>query len=271
MNYFELVKRLSEYGADAPSAEAALIISHFTGKSFDRCLLMSGDPVPAEAESVIEQRKSGIPLQYILGEAWFFGDRYIVSPDCLIPQPDTEHVVNIALGKIKSGMRLLDLCTGSGCIAISILKRCDCVGTAVDISRPALDIAAKNRELHALESRLELVRLDVFDIKSLKPFAEDADIITSNPPYIAANVIPSLSREVRSEPMQALNGGEDGMDFYRYYINEVLPLMKKGALLILEIGYDQWEKIAALCAKSGRTVKFHRDFGNNVRVAEIVV
>ncbi|MBQ2766258.1 MAG: peptide chain release factor N(5)-glutamine methyltransferase [Clostridia bacterium] len=269
MTYLELLKRLTDIGADAPSHESAEMIRVLCGKPREWCLANRTADLPQAVDSALEMRAQGIPIQYVLGEAWFYGNRFIVSPDCLIPQPDTEHCVSFALLHLKNGDRVLDLCTGSGCIAISILKENTSVcGTAVDISAPALEIARRNALENGVADRLTFLKSDVLsdDISNL---IASADVIVSNPPYINTNVIPTLSKEVQCEPSLALDGGADGMDFYRHFIKNLTKHMKPSAVMILEIGYDQSDRILALCQIEGLVCRLHRDFGGNIRVAEI--
>ena len=269
MTFKSLVSRLRDCGSSAPEHEAAELIRVICGKDRAWCLLNHDTPLSDNIEPALAQRESGIPLQYILGEAWFYGYQFAVSSNCLIPQPDTEHLVALALTYIKEGNRAVDLCTGSGCIAISILKETlNVTAVAVDISADALDIARKNAERHGVSDRIEFIEADLMKC-DMASFISDTDIILSNPPYINTDVIPTLSKEVQNEPAIALDGGADGMDFYRHFINVIPPLMKRDAKILFEIGYDQGEKISALCADKGLKCRLHRDFGGNFRVAEI--
>lgn len=167
-------------------------------------------PLPPQVETAAREMCAGKPLQYITGRAFFMGDRYFVTPDVLIPQPDTEHIAYAALEVLAPGSKLLDLGCGSGCIIISLLKRTLASGVGVDISEPALRVARRNAELHKIGSRLEFLRADILDSPDVTRLAAEADIIVSNPPYIRSDVIPTLSPEVRSEPRLALDGGDDG-------------------------------------------------------------
>ncbi len=269
MTYLDLIRYLTGCGADAPTHEAAELVRVFAGKGREWCLLHKTDELPEAVADAAKERAEGIPLQYITGEAWFGGNRFEVSPDCLIPQPDTEHCVALALKHLKSGGRLLDMCTGSGCIAISILKEnTTAVGTAVDISAAALDLAKRNAASNGVADRLTAHVLDVLtgDVLAL---VKDADVIVSNPPYINTDVIDTLSDEVKHEPRIALDGGADGMIFYRHFINVLAPSMKRDAVMILEIGYDQSERITELCCEAKLTCELHRDFSGNVRVAVV--
>ncbi len=269
MTYLDLIKLLTDCGADAPSHEAAELVRVFAGKGREWCLLHKTDELPDAVAAAAKKRADGIPLQYVTGEAWFWGNRFEVSPDCLIPQPDTEHCVALALRYLQNGGRLLDMCTGSGCIAISILKEnTTAVGTAVDISAAALTLAKKNAVSNGVDARLSVNTADVLSDDVL-PLIKKADVIVSNPPYINTDVIDTLSAEVRQEPRIALDGGDDGMIFYRRFINVLAPRMKPSAVMILEIGYDQSERITELCRDAKLSLELHRDFGGNVRVALI--
>lgn len=260
MNYYSISHIIG-------SSDAAELITSMTGKSREWLMLNRDKELPEQIVNAAMQIADGTPLQYITGKAYFFGDRYIVTPDVLIPQPDTEHISSLALEYLSPGKKLLDLCTGSGCIAISILKRSLARANAVDISYPALEIARKNAELHKVIDRLTLIQRDVLhdDISDL---ISTADIITANPPYINTDLIPSLPPEVRHEPQLALDGGDDGMDFYRRFLSYA-ELLKPDAIMLLEIGYDQASRMTTLAEKQGLHSEIKRDFGGNDRVAII--
>ncbi len=270
MTYHTLVQQLNEIGSSDPSGEAILLIASLLGRSREWCLLNRHTELPDEINKALIRRQSGEPLQYIIGEAWFYGYMFTVSPDCLIPQPDTEHAVMLALQHLRERNSLLDLCTGSGCIAISILKEnASAHAVAVDISPKALDVARSNAAYHHVDNRLRLLEQDVMDTATMPQLITQADVIVSNPPYINSDVIDSLPSEVQHEPRIALDGGDDGMDFYRRFILDYAPLMKLEAVMILEIGYDQSERILALCESAQLSCRLHKDYGGNIRVAEI--
>ena len=260
MNYYSVSRLIG-------SSDAAELICSLTGKSREWLMLNRDWELPGKVADAARLVSSGTPLQYITGKAYFYGDRYFVSPDVLIPQPDTEHVVEAALSLLSPGQFLVDLCTGSGCIAISILKRRLIKAEAVDVSAPALGVARKNAELHKVLGRLKLTQLNVLteDLSSL--FAA-ADVITANPPYINSDLIDSLPADVQSEPRTALDGGSDGMDFYRRFMS-FTTYMKPDAALVFEIGYDQAARITALASEYSLHTQIKRDFGNNDRVAVI--
>lgn len=203
----------------------------------------------------------GEPLAYVLGEWYFYGEVYKVSRDCLIPQPDTEHVVDKLIELLPQGGRFADLCTGSGCIAISALAhRKDASAVAVDISDGALKLALENAALNLVDERITIKKADILNQMAL---GEDKfDIIVSNPPYIKTEEIKTLDLEVRAEPLIALDGGKDGLDFYRVLIDRYSQNVKKGGYMIFEIGYDQADALRALC-----DCQIFKDYGGNDRVA----
>ena len=221
------------------------------------------------AESLAERRNTREPLEYILGKAWFFGLCFDVTSDCLIPQADTEIVCDRLISKLKSGARFADICTGSGCIALAALantKNTTAVG--YDISEAALKIAKRNAEKLGLQDRFSAQRADVFSPDFLDG-EEPFDLMVSNPPYIETAVIETLSPEVRREPHIALDGGADGLDFYRRLLEVCPSHIKKGGALLLEIGYDQREALDSLCKAHGFPCEFYRDFGGNDRVCAV--
>jgi release factor glutamine methyltransferase len=195
---------------------------------------------------VLKRRISGEPIQYILGKTEFMGLEFKVTPTVLIPRPDTEILVETALryavDKVSSekatGLQVLDIGTGSGCIAVSLAKYLPQAQiSATDISPAALEIARQNSKLNGVEKRINFLNCDLFP--SGKQRAMGYDLILSNPPYIKTDVIKTLELEVLHEPSIALDGGDDGLDFYRRIIQKAPVYLKPGGMLILEIGFDQ--------------------------------
>ena len=217
--------------------------------------------------------RSGEPLAYILGEWYFWRYTFVVTPDVLVPQPDTEILVERAIKLLQNCGRLLDLCTGSGCIACSVLAdRPDASGAAVDISEAAVEIARKNAFLLGLCERLSIVVGDVLSEDCPSGLSGETgcyDLIVSNPPYIRSGVIPTLSPQVRAEPHIALDGGESGLRFYEGIIAKYPALLTPSGRMLLEIGYDQAECVRELAVRAGLHCDIIRDYGGNDRVAEL--
>lgn len=199
-----------------------------------------------EYEIALKKRAEHIPLQYITGEQEFMGLKFKVNSNVLIPRQDTEVLVEEALKRIQPGMRVLDMCTGSGCIAVSIAKNVPHVKMhAVDISKQALNVAKDNAKLN--EVSVEFERSDLFDNVTGK-----YDVIVSNPPYIPTSEIPKLMPEVGSfEPVEALDGKEDGLYFYRRIVAECKEYLNPDGMIFFEIGYEQGADVSALLQEAG--------------------
>lgn len=202
--------------------------------------------VLTEYERLLEKRAERVPLQYITGEQEFMGMSFHVNSNVLIPRQDTETLVEEALKVVEPQMDVLDLCTGSGCVLLSILKNAPSVhGTGSDISKQALLVARDNAKRHELDA--EWVRSNLFDNLS-----GSYDVIVSNPPYIAQEELLTLMPEVgQFEPLQALDGGADGLDFYRSITAEAPKYLKENGWLLFEIGCDQGEAVSALMREAG--------------------
>ena len=216
-----------------------------------------------EFEVLIKKRAERVPLQYITGEQEFMGLTFLVNEHVLIPRQDTEVLVEEVMKNLHDGFRILDLCTGSGCILLSLLHYSnDCSGVGADLSEEALEVARKNAEQLGESSAL-FVQGDLF-----APVEGKFEIIVSNPPYICSDVIPTLMEEVREhEPMQALDGGADGLDFYRKIIQGAKEHLCGGGQLFFEIGYDQGEAVQRLMEQAGyREVECVQDFAGLDRV-----
>ncbi|MCQ2547837.1 MAG: peptide chain release factor N(5)-glutamine methyltransferase [Clostridia bacterium] len=220
---------------------------------------------------LLDRRSAGEPLQYITGVQNFYGRDFEVNENVLIPRLDTEVVVEEAIKLLKDmkNAEVLDLCTGSGAIAITIAKECgkNVKVSASDLSDRALETAAKNSGL--LEADVKFYQSDMFSAFKGKISKKKFDMIVSNPPYIESAVIPTLQREVKDhEPMMALNGGEDGLDYYRIIADEAANHLKKDGLLVLEIGYDQGTSVPQLLEESGRftEIKVLKDLAGLDRV-----
>lgn len=216
----------------------------------------------AEYESVLCKRAEHVPLQYITGEQEFMGISFLVNDAVLIPRQDTETLVEEALKIVRPGMKVLDMCTGSGCILISIMKNVINVdGYGYDISKQAINVAKENAKNSKVSAVFE--RSDLFDAVT-----DSFDVIVSNPPYIPTDEIGSLMPEVAVyEPVLALDGKEDGLYFYRKIIASALEYLNPNGKLLFEIGYDQGESVSALMKEMGyKDVRVVKDLAGNDRV-----
>ena len=215
----------------------------------------------------IEKLTTGVPLQHITHSQEFMKMDFFVDENVLIPRSDTEilveEVINISK-KIKA-KKILDLCTGSGAIAISLAKYIENSEiTAVDISKKALEIARTNAKNNDVENQITFVESDLF--KNLKE--DKYDVIVSNPPYIKREVIKKLNKDVQKEPIIALDGGYDGLDFYRKIINESEKYLKFNGYLCFEIGYDQKEDVIGIIKNKERYINTYskKDLYGNDRI-----
>ena len=216
----------------------------------------------SEYQIALRKRAEHVPLQYIVGETEFMGLKFKVNSSVLIPRQDTETLVEEALKVVRPGMRVLDLCTGSGCVIVSILHNVsDVEGYAVDISKQALNVAKENARLNDVPVLFE--HSDLFD-----HVPGTFDVIVSNPPYICTDEIAKLMPEVRDfEPMEALDGKEDGLYFYRKIIGQCKQYLNPEGHLLFEIGYDQGQKVSALMREIGfHDVQVIKDLARNDRV-----
>lgn len=215
-----------------------------------------------EYKGLIKKRAERVPLQYITGEQEFMGLTFHVNSNVLIPRQDTETLVEEAIKLVEPGMSILDMCTGSGCIIISILKKCSGIqGTGSDISKQALNVAKENAKLNNVAVDFE--RSDMFENLSDK-----YDMIVSNPPYIKSDVVPTLMPEVcEFEPLDALDGHEDGLYFYRKIIKECKSFLKEDGKILFEIGNDQGQAVSDMLTYAGfRNVGVIKDLAHNDRV-----
>lgn len=198
---------------------------------------------------LIEKRAVHIPLQHLTGEQNFMGLDFLVNEHVLIPRQDTEILVEEIMRDLHDGIRILDMCTGSGCILLSLLHYSnDCSGVGVDVSEDALAVARQNADRLA-EKQAVFIQSDLFE-----KVEGSFDLIVSNPPYIRSQEIAGLMPEVREhEPHLALDGKDDGLHFYREIIKGAMPHLKRGGQLFFEIGYDQGEAVQALLVANGYT------------------
>lgn len=216
--------------------------------------------------SALQRRLLGEPIQYILGETEFFGLKFRVNPGVFIPRPETEILVETVL-KFATRLSILDIATGSGCIAISLAKFIPNLEiTATDISDKAIEIAESNARLNNVADRVKFAKSDLFAALSSNLAA--FDMIVSNPPYIPSAQIRNLQSEVKFEPAMALDGGSDGLDFYRRIISNSPDYLKENGFLIMEMGFNQKEAIKNIfqSSKNFKILKIVKDYNNIDRV-----
>ena len=240
---------LNKCGVEDADTDVMLLLEKAAGYSRNRYFMCRDEKMEPDAKAafskMVTKRGERIPLQHITGEAYFYGRRFIVDESVLVPRMDTEILVEEALKDIKPGMSVLDLCTGSGCIAVTLAKEADIKITASDISGRALDTAKKNALLNKADC--EFVRSDMFENINSR-----FDVIVSNPPYIRRGDIGSLQEEVREhDPLNALDGGDDGLDFYRIISYEGKKHLYPHGRIYLEIGSDQAEAVSRLLSAAG--------------------
>ena len=275
MKYIDIVNRLSSYGIEDSETEAEIILNHLFGVNkaniiFDR----EREYEDIKILPILEKREKHIPIQHILGKWYFMGREFYVSPDTLIPRPDTEVLVENALRELNVGGCVADLCTGSGCIGISMLVYREDISSMLlcDISSEALKIAKKNAISNVVSSKCEFLCGDITKDLPNRKF----DMIVSNPPYIPSKDIEGLSDEVKKEPMLALDGGDDGLDIIRFLIGDGLNYLKENGKMLIEFGFDQGQIMDTLLTQKQKDGKIKRyeiikDYGNNDRVALIIV
>ena len=264
----QLRQRLAHAGIDSAAFEAAELMCDVLGISRTQLPLKMDEPVASEQAAQLDElaarRLAGEPLQYLLGQWEFFGLPFEVGQGVLIPRPDTELLVELTLERLpETGtLSLLDLCSGSGCVAVALAcSREGAAVTAVERSPEAFAYLTRNIARNA--AAVTPVCADLFEWQPHGTF----DAIVSNPPYIPTHQLPGLQREVQREPAMALDGGEDGLVFYRAICTRCLPWLRPGGWLLCEIGFDQGAAVRALFEGAGLAdVQVHQDLGGNDRV-----
>ena len=271
MTYNEICLALSEAGIENDRGEAAMLICRFCNINKAELLRHSRDEEydSEELENAVIKRCSHYPLQYILGYWDFCHETYRITRDTLIPRQDTEKLVELAVRLIPEKARIIDLCTGSGCVAISTLAaRRDCQGVAVDLFEKTLEIARENAETNGVGDRIGFVCEDVLSPAFMDELGS-FDCILSNPPYIESEQISLLDEELFFEPKAALDGGDDGLDFYRVILGQYGRYLRKGGLMLLEIGCTQGKAVSEIAVANGFRCEIYKDYGGNDRVAYV--
>jgi release factor glutamine methyltransferase len=289
-----ITEYLTEKGIDSPRLSAELILSHVLGLKRIELYTQFDKPVAKEQldklHELVKRAGQHEPIAYLTGKIEFYSLELNVTPDCMIPRPETELLVERAIEFLRtcadksqmvtSNLRqaisdkrfaICDLCTGCGCIAIAIAKNFpDARIIATDISDAALAVAAKNIEKHQLSDRIKLLCGDLFDPLVPKLDVNKFDLIICNPPYVSTAEFEKLQKNVKDyEPKPALLAGEDGLDIYRQIIEKADQFLKPDGALMLEIGYAQGKKIKELLEQAGyfSQIKIEKDFHNNDRIA----
>lgn len=245
-------KQLKEKEISDWELDAWYLLEEVSGMDRASYFLRCDENMPAAQMQTYKQwiglRCSHMPLQHIIGKAWFMGLEFSVSPDVLVPRQDTEVLVEEAQKRLLPGMRILDLCTGSGCILLALLaNRADITGVGSDISAAALEVAAGNACRMEAQGLLKKGQADWICSDLFENLSGAFSMIISNPPYIPTFVLEELMPEVRDhDPVNALDGGQDGLDFYRQIVSHSTEYLEPGGWLFFEIGYDQGEKVSAL-------------------------
>lgn len=266
MKYSEICDRLTAAGICDAAFEASILIEKFCSVGRSALLLERERDFDSKALArAIDERCRRYPLQYIVGEWSFCNEIYQLSPDCLIPRPDTELLVERAAAAIKPYGHFIDLGTGSGCISISLLAmRPDLIGTAGDISTSALAVAQRNAIRNGVEDRIEFIGLDMLS-DTLWESGVRFDAIISNPPYIPTSQLACLDPELSHEPSRALDGGDDGLIFYRKIIENAHKILAPDGVILFEFALDQSEDIEALATARGYNYTLYRDIENRPR------
>lgn len=260
------IKTLTEAGIEEAKSDTLLLMDAVCHVSRNDILVHGEMELEAERieafREALKKRCTRIPVQHITGVQNFMGLNFYVNEHVLIPRFDTEILVEEVMKELHDGFSILDMCTGSGCILLSLLKYSNnCSGVGVDISENALAVAKENQKRLGLEA--SFVQSDLFEQITGK-----YDIIVSNPPYIRSDVIPILMDEVRlHEPILALDGRSDGLFFYRKIVKESTDYLNGGGSLFFEIGYDQGEAVKSLMEENGfKDVKVVKDYAGLDRV-----
>lgn len=259
MTYNKAVGLLLEAGIENADADAAILFEHYAGVARHTLPFRKEEDIDCEELlRALHRRISREPLQYILGEWEFCGLRFTLNSDCLCPRPDTELIVELALKDLPPQAHFCDIGTGSGAIAVSTAHyRKDTTAEAFDINENALSAAAHNAEINGVADRVKFTRADALSSDFLE--GKSFDAIISNPPYIPASVIPTLAPEVLLEPHRALDGGDDGLVFYRAITKKAKDALKTGGFVLYEVGIGQAEDVARIGKEHSFTAEIYPD------------
>lgn len=266
----KLISDMLESITDDAAFEARQIVNEISGGKMPFEELSEAELT--ECVRKADMRKTGKPLQYILGNWDFYGRKYFVGEGVLIPRPETELLCDTAIGHLKkTGGKAVDLCSGSGCIAVTTALGANVGVTGIEISDKAYGYFLKNIAENKAEKLVTAINGDIFDENILGRFDDDSlSAVLSNPPYISSADMKALQKEVTFEPELALYGGEDGLDFYR----RLVPLWKEklavGGLFAVEIGEEQGQAVSGIFKKAGLTPQVIKDYSGHDRIVSAV-
>ena len=252
-------RELEQSGVAEARREASSLLSHVIAKERTFLISHAEDALGVDElerfENAVARRGAGEPAQYITGTQDFYGRAFRVTPDVLIPRPETELLVEAALEVMSAGAVVCDVGTGSGCIAITLLcERADARAVAIDVSEAALEVAQQNARDLLVQDRVAFKLSDCFE--ALRRGEDLFDVIVSNPPYVSAEMLSGLQREVRDhEPLVALTPGDDGLRVIRRLLDDSPAFLRENGYLMMEIGFDQGEKVQQLVDESIWTLK----------------
>lgn len=286
-NFEEALKRasfcLKQAGVVDSRVEAEILLSHLL--KIDRLQLflnrnrVISPQVEAAFKEAVFRRSRGEPLAYITGEKYFYGYRFMVNRNVLIPRPETELIIEGALkwadqieAKYGEDISCIDLGTGSGILAVTLALKLPAAAIwAVDLSAAVLDTAKKNAETLTEKNKICFLEGNFFDALEHMQTKPSFNLIASNPPYIRQKDLAGLPREVKDfEPIEALNGGKDGLDSYRKILDGLSPYIREPALMLLEIGFGQKKQVEDLCLQTGlfSSIKWRYDLAGHPRILE---
>lgn len=266
MKLFEAVKLLADAGVDNPVFDARELFRHLGKMSLGELISQEAECDLPELAFAIERRCKREPLQYIIGEVEFYRESYKVTPECLIPRQETELLVDYAVKHIPDGCSFIDLCTGSGCIAVSTLKNTkNTRAAAIDISDGALEIARYNSIKNGVSDRINFIRSDAL----ATPIKNNFFAVLSNPPYVTESAYKNLEPEIYFEPQIAFVGGEDGLTFYKRIIELYKDIIHPAGFFAFEIGYDQAKAVTDIAKTHKMTCEIIKDYSGNDRIAII--
>ena len=259
MTLKEAINILTEAGVDSPLYDARELFKIYCPEP----IMMNTTCDDPQLLLALERRKKREPLQYIIGEVGFYREEYFVSPACLIPRADTEILVDYAVKNLPKGAHFADLCTGSGCVAISVPKNtAETTAIAMDISPDALEVARKNAERNGISTRIKFMEADVLTTDPEPIFA-----MLSNPPYVSDTAYATLEKEIYHEPKIAFVAGSDGGDFYRLLTKKYSNAIDKDGFIAYEIGYDQADMLKKIAEENNMSCEIIKDLSGNDRVA----